>query len=203
MNSIQLTQTQQAIVRLLIEKPEGRFSIRQIARVLGKSYTLTYHNIQDLINKNFAARESVPPAQIIRLHDRAPIHLLVETEQGRAYEFRNRFPWCDLYLTDVLKEAPHSFFILLVFGSYAKGTSTKGSDLDTLIIIPHNGEIPSFENAARQYTKVKKNVIVITHDDFLGMIQNPTKFNVGNEVKKAHIILYGAEAYYQLLEKTR
>jgi len=33
------------------------------------------------------------------------------------------------------------------------------------------------------------------------MLSNPKSFNVGNEAKKNHVILYGAEQYYQMIKK--
>lgn len=38
-------------------------------------------------------------------------------------------------LNDVLKSAENIFFILIVFGSYAKNSKTEKSDLDLLIIV--------------------------------------------------------------------
>lgn len=90
---------------------------------------------------------------------------------------------------------------MLVFGSYAKGTETKDSDLDLLIIAPTREDIPALEQAAQHYTKAKKGIVVVDVQGFIEMMKNPKTLNVGNEAKKHHIILYGAEQYYQLLKR--
>ena len=196
-----LTQTQQQILTLLIEHQDSDFSIRQIARSLGKSYTLTYHNIQKLCDMDIIKKAPVPPAQIIRIQEENSTNILIDIERQRASKFFEKNKEIALYAQDVLKAAPHPFFAMLIFGSYAKGTQTKKSDLDLLIITPRNEDIAAIEAATRQPTKTKKNIIVVTSEDFLGMIRNEKSFNVGNESRKHHIIIHNAESYYQLLRR--
>ena len=149
-----ITQTQEQILKLLLGKPEEHLSIRQIARLLGKSYALTYNNMQKLVKTHILRTEHVPPAQIIRLSEQAPTSLLVDTERRRTEDFLAKHPWVDLYLKDVLA-AGGPFLVMLIFGSYARGTQVRGSDLDLLIIAPAKEDISMFEKAAEQYTKVK------------------------------------------------
>ncbi len=197
MNSI--TQTQEQILQLLLSRPDERFSIRNIARTLKKSYTLTYNNLQVLLKEGILEKQSIPPAQMIRLNEHAPTSVFVDMERKRTTAFLEQHSWIKLYLNDVLKNAA-PFFTMLVFGSYAKGTETKSSDLDILIIAPKKEDIPALEQAAQQYTKVKKGIVVIDANAFIEMIKNPKTLNVGNEAKH-HVILYGAEQYYQLLKQ--
>ena len=196
-----VTKTQEQILKLLLSKPEEQFSIRQIARLLGKSYALTYNNIQNLLKQGILRKEALPPAQIIRLNEQVPTGVLVDIEMGRAEDFLAKHSWINLYLKDVLRTVKRPFFVMLVFGSYAKGAETKGSDLDIFIIAPAKEDIPLLEKAAHQYTKVKKGILVVDVQGFLEMINNPKALNVGNEARKSHILLYGVEAYYELLKK--
>lgn len=197
-----MTKTQEQILQLLLSQPDERFSIRRIARMLKKSYTLTYNNLQVLLKQEIVEKQAVPPAQMIRLNEQAPTSIFVDMERKRTESFLEKHSWIKLYSHDVLKSAETPFFIMLVFGSYAKGTETKASDLDILVIVPTKADIPALEKAAQQYTKVKKGIIVVNAKDFIEMIKNPKTLNVGNETKKHHIILYGAEHYYQLLKQT-
>ncbi len=64
-----ITNTQEQVLQLLLSRPREKISIRGIARLLGKSYTLTYNNIQALVKRNFLEALSVPPAQIIHLKE--------------------------------------------------------------------------------------------------------------------------------------
>lgn len=195
-----ITRTQEQILQLLLSRPEERLSIRGIARLLGKSYTLTYNNVQRLVKQGFVEKQSIPPAQMIQIKESIPANVLVDIERKVAEVFLEKHSRIKLYLKDVLNAAP-PFFIMLVFGSYAKGTQTKDSDLDLLIIVPMKADIPVMEKAAQQYTKVKKGIIVVDAQNFTEMIKNSRELSVGNEAKKNHILIYGAEQYYQLLKR--
>lgn len=197
-----MTKTQEQILQLLLSRSEEQFSIRQIARVLKKSYTLVYNNIQILLKQGIANKQELLPAQIISISKKAPVNLLAYIEGKKSEAFLEKHPWLNLYLADVLNATENLFFIMLIFGSYAKETETKNSDIDILILAPAKKDIPVLEKSLHQYTKIKKGIIVITAQNFIEMIKNPKTFNVGNEAKKNHIILYGAEQYYQLLKKS-
>ncbi len=192
-----ITRTQEGILKLLLDEPDSRFSIRGIARGLSKSYTLVYHNVQDLCKRGVLVKESLPPAQMISLNEQAPLNVVIDVERKRREAFFEKHRWIALYMKDVLRTAGTPFFVLLVFGSYAKGTQAKDSDLDVLVIASKNDAL---ETVARQYTRVKKNVIIVDVQDFLEMVRNPNVLNVGNEARKHHIILYNAETYYQILQ---
>ena len=197
-----MTKTQEQILKLLLSKPEEHLSMRQIARLLGKSYALTYNNIQKLIKTEIVRTKDVPPAQIVSLSDQAPTSVLVDIERKRTDDFLVKHAWLSLYRKDILSAVESPFFVMIVFGSYAKGTETKGSDLDIFIIAPAKEDIPALEKVAQQYTKAKKGIVVVDVHGFLEMIKNQNTLNVGNEARKHHILLYGAETYYELLKKT-
>ncbi|VVB81993.1 Nucleotidyltransferase domain protein [uncultured archaeon] len=196
-----VTKTQEQILQLLLGRPEERLSIRGIARLLGKSYTLTYNNVQGLVKQDFVEKQSIPPAQVIQLKDGIPTSVLVGVERKTAEIFLEKHHWIKLYLKDVLNATP-PFFIMLVFGSYAKGTQTKESDLDLLIIVPAKEDIPGMEKAAQQYTNVKKGIVVVDAQNFTEMIKNPEELSVGIEAKKHHMLLYGTEPYYALVKRS-
>ncbi len=197
-----LTQTQEQILAFLLSHPEERLTIRGVARKLDKSYTLVYNNIAILEKKKVIKKQSVPPGQIITLNEFAPTHIFVDIEFKRKKELMQKHLWIQLMLEDILSFTRNPFFILLVFGSYAKGIQTIKSDLDLLIIVQDKKDIKEIEDAFHEtYTKVKKTLNFVDINDFKEMISNPNTLNIGNEAKKSHIILYGVEEYYGLLKK--
>ena len=197
-----LTQTQEKILVFLLSHPEDRLTIRGVAKKLGKSYTLVYNNIVVLEKKKIIKKQSVPPGQIITLNEFAPMHIFVDIELKRKRELMQKYPWIEVMLEDILAFAKNPFFILLIFGSYAKGTQTTKSDIDLLIIIQDKKDIKDLEDAFyKTYTKVKKALNFVDINDFKEMISNINILNIGNEAKKAHIIIYGVEEYYGLLKK--
>lgn len=199
-----LTQTQEQILDFLLSNPEEQFTIRGIAKRLDKSYTLVYNNIADLKKKEIIRKQAVPPAQIIKLNEFAPVDIFVDIELKRKKEFLQKYPWIKLMLEDILTSAKNHFFILLVFGSYAKGKTTLKSDLDLLIIVQDKKDIKEIEEVIHKtYTKVKKGINFVDISDFEEMIKNTNKLNIGNEARKYHIILYGVEEYHQIIKRSR
>lgn len=195
------TKTQEQILDFLLGNPEEELAIRGIAKRLGKSYTLVYNNIADLDDKGLIKKRDVPPAQVITLNKFAPTDALIGIEFRRRREFVQKHPWIRVMLEDILRAARGHFFVLLVFGSYAKGTQTPGSDLDLLVIVQDKKDMMEIENSVQNaYTKIKKGLILVDIDDFKGMIRNTDEFNVGNEAKKHHMILHGIEEYYRIIK---
>lgn len=204
MNSIiekMLTKTQIEIIGYLLNREEPQ-NIRGIARALRKSYTLVYNNIENLRRKEIIYKQEVPPAQIIKLNEYAPVEVFIEAEDKRKEDFLKRYKEMGVFLKDVFSNSENLFFILIVFGSYAKGKTTKKSDMDFLAIVPRKEDIKEIEvKVGKSYTKIKKHLIVVDQQDFLGMIKKPKELNIGNEARKNHIILYGVEQYYQLIKR--
>ena len=197
-----LTQTQEQILAFLLSHPEDKLTIRGIAKKLYKSYTLVYNNIDALEKKKIIKKQSIPPGQVITLNEFAPIHIFVDIEIRRKRELMQKYPWIQIMLEDILSFAKNPFFILLIFGSYAKGTQTIKSDLDLLIIVQDKKDIKEIEDAFHEtYTKVKKAPNFVDINDFKEMLYNTNVLNIGNEAKKTHIIIYGVEEYYGLLKK--
>ena len=195
-----LTQTQEQILAFLLENQEEDNTIRGISRKLNKSYTLVYNNISDLEKKEIVKKKSVPPVQIITLSNMVPVEMLIEIELKRKEKFLKKHPWIRLMLKDIMKNSSNPFFILIVFGSYDKPLQNEKSDLDLLVIFNVREEINILRNTIQQiYTKVKKSLNIVDINDFKEMLSNPEKFNIGNESKKNHILLYGTEQYYNII----
>lgn len=195
-----LTQTQKQILAYLIANPDDSLTIRGLAKKLNKSYTLTYNNIEDLKKKSLIIKQSIPPGQVIKINQFAPKEIIVDIEIIRKNQFLEKYKWIKLMLKDVLESA-HPFFILLVFGSYAKDMNKEKSDLDLLVIVKNKEDIMKLEDAFKKTQSMAKlSLNFVESAEFSEMTANPNKFNIGNEAKKNHIILHGAELYYGLVK---
>ncbi|MBS3138320.1 nucleotidyltransferase domain-containing protein [Candidatus Woesearchaeota archaeon] len=179
-----MKELQLKILKLLIEEPEQEFSINRIARIQKKPYAHVYNLTKELVKKNVLKLKLVPPAHIVQFHPKVPLST-----------------WISVYKKSVVETSPNPFFVLLVFGSYAKKKQTPKSDLDLLLIVPEKEDIQRFEPATKHYTKVRKSILVIDVQSFFDMIRNTVEFNVGNEARKHHIILHNIETYYHLIER--
>ena len=93
------------------------------------------------------------------------------------------------------------FFILIIFGSYAKNKATEKSDLDLAVIIESEQtkkEIaPLLETVKRREIKpIDYNIF--TRDEFLEMLKAESE-NVGKQIYKNSIIYYGFIEYCNLI----
>ena len=185
-----------------MDRQDDNFTIRSLARSLKKSYPLVYNNLLSLEERGIITKKDIPPGKVITLSENIPKNVIINIEMKKRDNFLKRHPEIKLMLEDTLKSVKNPFFILLIFGSYAKGKQTKKSDLDILIIVKEKNDIKEIERAVNKtITKAKKSLIFIEIKDFKEMIKNDKEFNVGNEAKKNHVILYGAEQFYQLIRK--
>ena len=196
-----LTQTQEKILILLLGRQEEQFTIRGASRRLKKSYTLVYNNISNLEKKNIIKKQNIPPAQIIKINEFAPKEVLINIEFKRKIELLQNHSWIKVLLEDILTATKDKFFILLVFGSYAKGTQNPKSDFDLLFIVQDKKDIKEIEDKVYDiYSKIKKSLIFVDINNFRKMINNTNEMNIGNESKKNHIILQGVEEYYKIIQ---
>lgn len=94
-----------------------------------------------------------------------------------------------------------NFFILLIFGSYAKNKATEKSDLDIAVIVEAEQikkEIsPLLETVKRREIKPIDSHI-FTRSEFLEMLGAESE-NVGKQIYKNSIIYYGFIAYCHLI----
>ncbi len=193
--------TQETILKFLISHVNEPPTIRFLARQLKKPYALIYRNVTNLLELNIIQTKRVPPASLISINKSVNKDIIIHIETLIKSDFLNKNPWAKVMLEDLFSYTNKRFFILIIFGSYAKNKQTVNSDLDILIIVPKKEDILELENSIRKtYTRVKKSLILATVEDFKEMIRNTEEFNVGNEAKKHHIIMYGIEQYYGLTQ---
>ena len=89
--------------------------------------------------------------------------------------------------------------IVLMFGSYVKNKKTEGSDID-ICIISDSKEITKKLIQFLNLLSLKLEIHEFTTDEFISMIEK-TQNNLGHEIVKSNIILYGIENYYNLISK--
>jgi len=97
------------------------------------------------------------------------------------------------------------FFTLLIFGSYAKGTATKKSDLDIAVIVESEEskkEITPFIETIKRRELIKIDYYIFTEKEFLEMLTNEEQ-NVGKEIYRANFIYYGLIEYYRLVRRIK
>lgn len=108
-----------------------------------------------------------------------------------------------LSIRDFLKELKDKPTIALIFGSYAKGTYTKDSDIDILLVFQKIDESKQIENIAKKIsmkTNTQLNPVYLDYQSFIDSFHNSTKEFL-KKIKKDKIILIGVEWWRQLQDE--
>ncbi len=134
------------------------------------------------------------------------VDYLVQVENIKSQRFLKRDIGIKLIIREIEEKIKVPYYTLILFGSYAKGKQHESSDLDLLVIVPCREFIKEAEvavNSVSAIRPIKIHSVVITPEDFQQMLASKEKLNVAKEALNNHIIFYGAEAYYRLLEVLR
>jgi len=183
-----------SILRLLIENPEKDYSIRKIALERNINYRSAYEMVKRLEKEGVINVRKYGNVSIVKFnHNFNESVFLVENQ--RKKELLKNKNLRVLYRR--IKEIKNPFFICVVFGSYAKGTARKGSDLD-LCVITNEEEVDREINTILDITPFEIHYLRFSSDEFIKMLKT-TEFNVGKEIVKNKIILKGIEGFYELV----
>ncbi|MEA3343925.1 MAG: nucleotidyltransferase domain-containing protein [archaeon] len=106
-------------------------------------------------------------------------------------------------LKDIQKRVSRfsDFFVLMVFGSYAKNKATKRSDLDIALIVDSEQskkEIAPYIETIKRREIIKIDYHVFTRNEFVEMLTVDEE-NVGKEIYRKNIIYYGLTEYYNMI----
>lgn len=186
------------IIQCLIEKKNEELNILKLSKEVRMDYKNVHSIIKRLEKESLVALESFGQSSRVKLLQK-PHPLLFEAEYNRRkviLKDKN----LSIVLSDFKRALKSKFYILLLFGSYAKKKQTKTSDIDLLFIVP-NGKEELFEKETAPIAKslpLPIHHLVFSEKQFLGMIAAKEP-NVGQEALKNNIVLYGFEAYYELM----
>lgn len=186
------------VIKYLIENKNQELNILKISKELRMDYKNTYSIVKRLENESLIKIE--PFGQSSRIILIPKVHpIIFEAEYNRRKDIlkdKNLMVMLDHFK----KSLKTKCYILLLFGSYAKKTQTKHSDID-LMFICSDGTEEQFEkevDKAARLLPLPLHCSVFSDKQFLDMI-NTKDFNVGHEALKNNVILYGIETYYEMI----
>jgi predicted nucleotidyltransferase len=193
---------QMNIIKQYEKDPKADFTINQMAKAIDATYSHVYKNIGKLVEAGVLNRVKKGNTSLCTLNlknDRTRLMLaLVSQETGDGYSKNKKL------ISKMINELVESLKsktdlrMLVLFGSHAKGTERKGSDIDLLIISDKEGvvhrEISTLE---MKYSK-NINPVIITEKMFVKMLKEE-KQNIAKEVLLDGIIFLGFEKYWMLV----
>ncbi len=199
--TIMLTSCEQKIMNLLLPDPYSHYSIREISRRIKTSYALVHTSINQLQHKNLIEVTKTGKSQLCAVNLSADPQLLAIAAMENAQQYMKKAKFS--FVIDHLKEKLSDFmYIMLLFGSYAKGTATSTSDVDLFFAVQHEQDIEKMKrkiNTVLSSTALKIDAEVVTTAWLLQMFNE--KSSVGREILNNSIVLHGAEQYYILVRK--
>ncbi|MBI4919469.1 nucleotidyltransferase domain-containing protein [archaeon] len=170
-----------------------------LSRELKQKYFQTYRTIKNLNKTNDVKIKNVGKSKVVKLDLTRCNQNYVLAESERAEDVCKRIS-LKIVREDLQKISKN--FVCVLFGSQVNKPK-ENSDIDLLFLIPKEYDYGKFENIARNALMSVGNVDVnIAFEESLHeMLAHPEKFNVGNELLKKHVVLYGAEHFLNLLRK--
>lgn len=182
------------ILKFFADNKNSSYTIKKVSEKLGINYRIAYQEVMALAGESLISIEKIGNSNICSFNYHFSSKI-VEVEQVRKQElFQNK----NIRLVfNRLVDAKSPFFILVLFGSYAGRTQTKNSDMD-FCLIADSRQIEKRMRSIITITPVDIHLQVFTPKEFRSMIEKKAD-NIGNEILKNNVILYGIESFYKLI----
>ena len=186
------------VIRFLLGHKQEELNIFKISRGLKMDYKNVHAIIKRLEKASLVKIETFGQSNRVKLN--AVVHPLVfEAEFERRKDIlRNKD--IAVMLSSLKRAIKSKLYVLLLFGSYAKGTQTKSSDIDVMVICPDERE-DAFEkdiSGTARSLPLPLHPLVFSESQFLEMA-HAKEPNVGQEALKNNVVLYGIEQYYGMI----
>lgn len=184
------------IVQFLLSNKKEIFTIRTIAKETAIEYKAAYKAMQKLIEENVVNAKKAGQATLCSLDTKAFSDTIFCAEEARRDELLKNKDISTAY--SYFKDIKNPFFILLLFGSYARKQDRKRSDIDLLIIT----DLETIKKEVHEKVKLiplNIHLTAFSSKEFLSMLKT-TEFNVGKEAFYNNIIFHGIEDYYGLIQ---
>ncbi len=189
------------IVNFLSKNREKIFTINEISKELKQYYSYVNRVIDRLAKDRVIVRNKAGKAYLCTLNfeNEKTLTLLSLSEIESKDEFYTKNKELKIILEDFVKsiEVKNNIVSMALFGSYAKGTATKESDIDILVISKEKTIIDkTTREISAKYGK-EINAIIMSPKDFKNQKDKP----LIKEIISNHYILYGADKFVELVFK--
>ena len=184
------------ILKYLISHDDEVLNISAIAKGTNIDYKNTHNIIKQFQKENIVNLQKFGNSNIVKFNKKMN-SLVFEAEFQRKKEIIKQGP-----IQSISKRFDEFSFpcLALLFGSYAKGTADKHSDIDLLIVADEKKE--KVIRRSLRILPYDVHSVFLTFDDFVTMIISK-EFTVVSEVVKHNVILHGIEQYYNLLSSVK
>lgn len=198
------------IVGLMRENLDKGETILEISRKLKIGYRPAYNHIISMGKEQIVKTEKVGNAKqsVLSLNNPKCRHLLEELDSLKKEHLYKQHPKLRAVIESLISRLTSLYMAeihsIILFGSYAKGTATKTSDIDLLFIVTDMKNRQLRENIERESAgyryshNIKVSPLITDVAEFKKMLK-AEELNVGKEAKKHGISLYGSEMFWRLV----
>jgi uncharacterized protein len=180
------------IINWLGKNYPSEFTMHELSKTLHIPYASFYRTVQEM--NGLLTEKKIGKSKVIGLnltHPTLRSHLAVAANEEKE-EFLKKQPIIKKIASELITKD-----MVVLFGSYAKGTHTDNSDIDILIINRKGEKSLSFSKIELIFRK-KINPLFITKSEFIKMLREREE-NVGKQTLKNHIVLNNPEAFWELV----
>lgn len=196
-----LTRCEQKIMEVVLVKPFASYSVRQLSTTIKQSYALTHGAVQSLYGRKLLTMKKMGKALACQANLSADPQILALATIEHAYRFLHK-AYFGFIIEELQQKLYDELYILILFGSHARGTATKTSDIDLLFVVNAEPEIERVRKKVKTVlssTQLKVEFEIVTAAWLFQMFNE--KGTVGREVLECSLVLQGAEAYYNLVRE--
>ena len=198
------------IVGLLRTNFGKGFTILEISKLLKIGYRPAYNHISELEEKKAIITKKVGSSKqcFLDLGNAQSRHFLQEVDLARKEELYKSNQKLKTILEEIIQKIASqitaSLHSVILFGSHAKGTATKSSDVDLLFIVSNIKDKSVREKIERECASyqhshnVKVSPLITDIEEFKKMLKSK-EMNVGKEAKEYGIAVYGSEQFWRLI----
>ncbi len=195
--------TENRILGYLLRNPLESKSMHQISVDTKLSYVTVHKLIHLLLKRKLIELEKKGKANLISINfEDASVDALSSAMLYEKGKFLVKYPSLVLITREIEESLAGNFYILLLFGSYAKEKSVNDSDIDLFFIIPRRQDIEAYKEkinkALKLYPRIKKDFKLVSTEDFVDMLNQ--KYTVGRSVFQHGIVFFGTEHYYLMVK---
>ena len=178
------------IINYLGKHIEKSFTMLELSKATKIPYATFYRTIQEMTD--LILFQTVGKAKTVTLHTQnaeVKSYLTISSAEEKK-EFLEKQP-----VIKKIVEELNTTDIVVLFGSFAKGTQRQTSDIDILVINKKGEKSLSFFKYELLFKK-KINPIFVTKSEFITMLHEKEE-NVGKQVVENHIILNNSEHFWE------